>query len=352
MRFRALPVNVGDSFLLDYKNKFILVDGGKNKTHIIDLLKKEKIPKNHFDLLICTHYDADHINGILGILESNKYTFKEIWLPEILGSISYTLSKKLPEVLNYLRKRNSEEIKLEDKINSSTELPFSEHEENSFEKIDLITLEQFTTFFSNSWFWNDFLFFERSYLNTPIFMALYKTCSIIRASLLSGSHIRWFKYFKQEVRYKCNYDLIAMNARETGITIYGDINLQKAIYLTTINKESLVFLFDSEDLPNVLFCADSDLSFCSSKIQLKENSIVTAPHHGSEDNQAAYSIINGNHLYFVRSDRSQAKRPGETYLQQDTRYCTICRNKTPKQKVELNYQHGLFSTLAKFCTCG
>ena len=85
MRFRALPVNVGDSFLLDYQNKYILVDGGMNKKHIIDLLKKEKIPKNNLDVLICTHYDADHINGILGILESNKYTFKELWLPEILG---------------------------------------------------------------------------------------------------------------------------------------------------------------------------------------------------------------------------------------------------------------------------
>lgn len=94
MKLTALPVNVGDSFLLRDEDKIILVDGGMNKTHILNLLRKEQIPNDHIDLLVCTHYDADHINGIIGILKSQKFTFKEIWLPEILGSIGYTLSKK------------------------------------------------------------------------------------------------------------------------------------------------------------------------------------------------------------------------------------------------------------------
>jgi len=349
MRFRALPVNDGDSFLFDYKNKFILVDGGKNKKHIIHLLKKEKIPKNHLDVLICTHYDADHINGILGILESNKYSFKEIWLPEILGSISYTISKSLEEILRYLR--DGKIINIVDKIDSSMELPLSKHEDNSFEKIDTIILEELTTFYPNPWYWNNFLSFWSPYLNKPLSMAIYKICSIIRASLLSGGYIRWFKYSNNEVRHKCEYNLIAMNSKETGITIYRPIDLLRAIYLTTINKESLVFLFDSANFPNILFCADSDLSFCSSKIYLKDNSIVTAPHHGSEENKTAYSKINGNNLYFVRSDRSQLKRPGPTYLKQSNKYCTICRNKTLKQKVKLTCRKGSTVTSAVPCIC-
>jgi hypothetical protein len=349
MRFHALPVNVGDSFLLNYDDKFILVEGGMNKRHIIDLLKKEKIPKNHIDVLICSHYDADHINGILGILESNKYSFKEIWLPEILGSISYTLSKNLRELLDYFR--NSFNLEVNDNIDSSLNLPVAEYEENSLEKIDTIVLSEITTFYPNPWYWKNYGYFWSDLLDTPLSMGLYKTCSIVRASLLSGSYIRWFKYLNNGVDYRCGYNLIAMNAKETGITLYKPIDLLMALYLTTINKESLVFLFNKDELPNILFCADSDLSFCSTNINLRDNSIITAPHHGSEENQAVYSKINGNNLYFVRSDRSQLRRPGPTYLKQNVRYCTICRNKTPKQKVELAYRRGSIITSATPCSC-
>jgi len=95
MHFTVLPVNVGDSFLLRQSGSSILVDGGKNRSHIVKLLTQELGPTRHVNVLICTHYDADHVNGILSILRSQKFTFDEIWLPEILGSLSYTISVKL-----------------------------------------------------------------------------------------------------------------------------------------------------------------------------------------------------------------------------------------------------------------
>lgn len=121
MTFSALPVNVGDSFLLRDDNKIILVDGGMNQQHIVQLLQHEQIPDNHIDLLVCTHYDADHINGIIGILKSQKFTFKEIWLPEILGSIGYTLSKKIRELFKDLRENRIDlEIKTSEYESVST----------------------------------------------------------------------------------------------------------------------------------------------------------------------------------------------------------------------------------------
>ena len=103
MIFTALPVTVGDAFLLRSPLGTILVDAGKNRKHILQLLEKEGLPKNHINLLVCTHYDADHIQGLLGILESNKFTFDEIWLPEVLGSLSYTISEDLWAILKALR---------------------------------------------------------------------------------------------------------------------------------------------------------------------------------------------------------------------------------------------------------
>ncbi len=107
MKFSALPVNEGDSFLLRTEDMTVLVDGGKNRRDILKLLHKEKIANKHIDLLICTHYDADHINGIIGILKSGQYSFKEIWLPEVLGSLGYTLSERVGEIIGFLREHIS-----------------------------------------------------------------------------------------------------------------------------------------------------------------------------------------------------------------------------------------------------
>jgi beta-lactamase superfamily II metal-dependent hydrolase len=61
MKFTALPVKVGDAFLLETTEKHtILVDGGMNQSHIIQLLNNPHIKNNHITLLVCTHYDADH----------------------------------------------------------------------------------------------------------------------------------------------------------------------------------------------------------------------------------------------------------------------------------------------------
>jgi len=109
MRFTALPVNVGDAFLLRSSYGTTLVDGGQNRKHILTLLKQEAPINNHINLLVCTHYDADHVNGIRGVLESGDYTFDEIWLPEILGSLAYTISEDLLGVLRKLRDIDDEE---------------------------------------------------------------------------------------------------------------------------------------------------------------------------------------------------------------------------------------------------
>ena len=123
------------------------------------------------------------------------------------------------------------------------------------------------------------------------------------------------------------------------------------LQLTTINKESLVFCYENEENPNVLFCADSDLSFTTTKLNLKNNSIVTAPHHGSNDNNAAYSNILGKDLMFVRSDRSQSKRPGAGYMAQNEKYCTICRKMGPKKEVVIKYTNNGIIKPQNKCNC-
>jgi len=346
MKFTALPVNVGDSFLLYVNDKYILVDGGMNKSHIIALLNKERIPNKHIHYLICTHYDADHINGIIGILKSGKYTFDELWLPEIFGSIGYSISEKLEDILVYQRKNYPEIERLSTKEVTEVQIDNDNKERtNSFERINTKVLDELIKFpldkrliYTWPYFIIDYDIFPTS-INLSMVNALYKISSLLTSALSSGSYIRWFKYTGRYEHYQCPHNLYAENAQETAITIYSPQIFMEMLFLTTINKYSLVFIFDDDDnhLPNVLFTADSDLHFYSQLKRLEEFSIVTAPHHGSEANSLAYSKVYVNNLIFVRSDRSQLRRPGPTFLSQQNRYCTICRTKGPKQKIIIDF---------------
>lgn len=84
---QMLPAEEGDCLILTYGKKGqrphrILIDGGtpptfeRLKRYILDELG----PERHFELLIVTHIDDDHIGGILPLLRSDLgVTFGDIW---------------------------------------------------------------------------------------------------------------------------------------------------------------------------------------------------------------------------------------------------------------------------------
>ncbi|MES0488881.1 MAG: MBL fold metallo-hydrolase [Leptospirales bacterium] len=361
MKFTALPVNVGDSFLIRTENYVVLVDGGMNKQHILKLLRQEKIPNNHIDLLICTHYDADHINGIIGILKSQKYSFKELWLPEILGSIGYTLSKNIGELFGDPRNYNFSIEKYQTNSHSvfdryeSEEINEVSSSNNSFEKIDNDVLSGIGKAFFP---WYDELFWNFNKINTTsqykMISSAKSVASLVSNSLSSGAYIRWFKYQNKETHKTYGFNMYCENSLQTDITLFDRELFFLALYeisLSKINKYSLVYMHRKDEIPDVLFTADSDLNFYSNKVALKNNSIITSPHHGSSANDLAYAKITGANLTYVRSDRSQQNRPGKGYLNNQNKFCTICRNITQKQKIEFDFNGTIFTTSARVCNC-
>lgn len=86
-RIKMLPARNGDCFLIQYgdprnPNK-ILIDGGTSGTYKDIQSELQKLPsdQHHFELLIVTHVDRDHIEGILALLtnSNNKVKFDDIW---------------------------------------------------------------------------------------------------------------------------------------------------------------------------------------------------------------------------------------------------------------------------------
>jgi metallo-beta-lactamase superfamily protein len=350
MKFTALPVKRGDSFYLIDEGKHILVDGGMCQKQIVQLLDNENIPNNHFDVLICTHYDADHLYGIIGILKSQKYTFKELWMPEILGSIGYTISEKKLSILEIFRKENKqvefENIKKDFQNNEKQNE--NDFYNNELEKLNYLVLRNI---YRHLKFIDRYKCYYHQGVTFNFYLSLKNITNLLSLCLNSGSYIRWFS-FKEEMKAKeINNNLYPLNSIESGLTQYNLNDLKNALYLTTINKRSLVFKYMNSEKPEILFTADSDLSFIINNIQLNDNSIITAPHHGSQSSSLAYSKIAGFNLTFVRSDKFQIKRPCHEYLQKDKKYCTVCRAKTEKQKVVLKLIKGQFISKSRICSC-
>jgi len=82
-----LPAAFGDSILIEYgdtgKEKYILIDGGPyyNYPILAEALKKVCPKLEALELLIVTHVDIDHIDGIVRMLNESSLNFviEEIW---------------------------------------------------------------------------------------------------------------------------------------------------------------------------------------------------------------------------------------------------------------------------------
>ena len=86
-RLEMLPAHHGDALWIEYGDEtrlsHILIDGGTKGTYtdIRRLLKALPEDERHIELLVITHVDADHIEGVLKLFDDNSLnaTLGEIW---------------------------------------------------------------------------------------------------------------------------------------------------------------------------------------------------------------------------------------------------------------------------------
>ena len=82
IKLHFLPARYGDAIWIEYgddtQTHRILIDGGTRGTrhNITKLLNSLPEEERKFELLVVTHIDRDHIEGILGLLEEEELPFK------------------------------------------------------------------------------------------------------------------------------------------------------------------------------------------------------------------------------------------------------------------------------------
>lgn len=318
MKFYALKISEGDSFVLQTNDeKNYLIDTGKSDHECLHELRELAICR--IDAVFITHFDADHFNGLESVVNSS-IDVREVWLPDCFARIRKTLhgeaSKFLKTLLNEV-----------DTTNASAMVGLPTQNKNiSFTLVKL----------------PDSVLIKRH---------LEKLSSIVEICNCKNIPVRWLTYHNQICNSRILNNIIGLNCTENrNIQAYED-DLEVLYYLSRINQECIVIKYCSQS--EVLLTGDSGFSFAKDrKIELKDNSIVTAPHHGSRQNQLVYSIIQGSGLTYVRSHNSTVQRGSisETFIALERKYCVKCQNKK-LERVFLEYIDGEWSAHNETCIC-
>jgi|TARA_B110000211_G_scaffold192920_1_gene220415 beta-lactamase superfamily II metal-dependent hydrolase len=376
-KFISISVNQGDAFYLEREERKILVDGGKSRNGFPQQFLRTTNSES-IDILVCTHADADHINGLLGLLDQG-FSIAEVWLPGAWTSRLEDLINRPDKFIfeagiEIMEKDHGDESNLEE-IDESTNPDCIENvtpDEPCIEISKIYSAIE-TQEKNNEWkyrFSFEPLFYHQIHKmlgrdrDRDIYIDAIKTAEKIREMAIlayhSGAKIRWFEFGQKPTKNCGEKYLRPINSRET-FQISKRKSALEYLSLSKANKESLVFHSPTENgRANVLFSADSDLAFNSNLQKVGADSIITAPHHGSEHNKNAYQELTNNNVItnesiLIRSDGKYKSRPGNSYLQSVAkRACTLCRPYiTPKQNVifESNGKGWLASKDLNWCKC-
>ncbi len=381
-KFIAIGVGQGDAFFLQRGDFALLVDGGRSVDGFAVQFQRV-VKRSSVDVLVCTHNDSDHANGILGFLESGLKC-REIWLP---GSWTDRLEDLLLKSDEFFFELVKDIGELHERPRSLSALgdwyaEIIQDEGVSYEEASADELAEAIETASEieggyrGYPWPRGFPWTRYHLELRprlykwwredwriqlLFEAIAAGERIRRIALAayhSGALIRWFEFASEGRRGGIPDRLVPVNAREVAIVLRKRWKALRYFALTTSNKRSLVFYSPGlNNEPAVLFTADSDLGF-SQSIQWHPDMIITAPHHGSESNAEAYRRFQkeaqGVSAIWVRSDGRFKTRPGSSYLQvPGTRFCTLCRGGVnPKQDLRFTLHRCQWKPVAtRKCCC-
>jgi hypothetical protein len=326
----SLAIGTGDSFLIRNGDESYLIDSGGNQKSILKLIPKR------INLAICTHNDSDHCKGFIGILKSEKHTIDEIWLPGTWSAI-------IDYVKKYSYNRISSRMNFGDinltNIDSNNIL--RNILQDTDQDIDDFTDDlAFIRDIEDDLYWHyPTLHLNPSDLNSSekIRFNIKRILEIAILAYERGVAIRWFSPESSDNSVFNNFRPVNCKRLQKTKKIRDDrfdYFLQLA-YLTSENEYSLVFEYHINDIPRILFTADSipNSNFYTEQI------IVTAPHHGSDSNRQAYENIKGNDIIWVRSDRPSFKRPCKKFLDLSNKYCLSCTKNYPIKSKKISFKY-------------
>lgn len=335
MNFEINMINVedGDAILLqlrkENKKALIVIDGGYSQ-HYTKLKKRvyELLPdfENKIDLIVCTHYDNDHLEGISLLLDDCKkdeIEIGEIWLHKIDDSLEETI-KGMEEKLK---------LEIEVSIPERKRLWELNHALTGFKKID-----EYNSTFDNLVIEN--YNFLKTLLKKILTYGLEdKVKQVTRGFALSGFEefkvisptTKYYNDFLPKLRDEKFLNEISNSIREKFLveeekTIEEQILdttspcerlMKRSTGVTPTNMVSIVTLLKVNDL-KLLFTGDSGIESYQKQslldTDLKDLDWLQLPHHGSKYNTSSIMLEHFNPRIVFVSGEGIENRPSSNII--------------------------------------
>jgi beta-lactamase superfamily II metal-dependent hydrolase len=288
---KVLNVGDGDAIIIhvqkETKDLLIVIDGGdttwgKKVSDEVDGFCK-KLKKEAPDLIVCTHYDSDHIAGIITLIEKYQNKIKMIWIDQPKGVVKEAL-RAAPNVLAYIQSKKN----MLTKINE-----FSVYQNYlaspNYEKYGLV-LESLTQL-------NTVIELIKKY-NIPTKEPIAGKCEYTgweEIKVIGPTQEYYNKVFLKQNNllqiFQEEYEDLLLESKKVkapASTNPCDL-LKKTSNITPTNKASAIIRFDCED-GKYLFTGDAGIESLKSVIGYPESitkmKFLKIPHHGSNNNMS------------------------------------------------------------------
>ncbi|URC14808.1 ComEC/Rec2 family competence protein [Flavobacterium sp. B183] len=285
---KILNVKDGDAIIIQAEKGseklLIVIDGGDKdfKSKTLDQVKQycQEMNKKAPDLIVCTHYDSDHIAGIITLIEHYKSEIGQVWVHQPHGQLKDSL-RAAPLVLEHIQD-NTSILDL-----NSYGLYHSYLAAPQFDKYKLVieSVDQLNNLLSLIKKYN---ISTREPVSGECSLDGWDEIKVIGPTReyynkIIGKPKNMIEIFQDEYEY-----MILENAREKKQTSADPCTLLKTTSsITKTNKVSAVIKFDCED-GGYLFTGDAGIeSFKAAEgypESLRNLKFLKVPHHGSNNN--------------------------------------------------------------------
>jgi len=313
IKFQFLEAGSGDSIFISTEQTNVLIDGGDPKTFGLGFLDEVGI----IDIMILTHYDRDHIGGLIDLLKYEKKKIlknsnyiskiKEVWANSFVKAFPYvttsnnTSKQDLVTLLDFIRDLKGQ-IELKDN--------FSVNNQRHFKHKDL----EFILLSPND---------EQLAKNSPIEIEEYEKDNLTARSTTNRS-----KDAMQSI------DTLAKNK---------DDKLDTSIP----NSLSLAFILVYKD-KYYLFLGDTHIKYVTKELKYLQKKhkkfhnfeFIKLSHHGSRNNitkEFIQSTTSKNYIILTDGKR-HSKHPDKETL---SKILVHRNNKNDKINFIVNYKHML-----------
>ena len=297
-KIRILDVGDGDAMIIhlnkDGEDLVLVIDGGQPwhyksiiKPVLVELL--EEVNKTAPDIVVATHYDSDHIGGLIPLVKDYIHGIKEVWV------------HRSPE-LNDDEKMILESADRMDNLKSINQFIFESQIINENSPIKEEAIREKSTFIIESLKQLDtFLgllpehkvrqvYHGDSYNDWPEIRVLGPTKDYFNDLFPSDKNLK--ELIIEETIDYVNESLLSTRKRNIELISYGKnpchfLKDDRTVKLTPTNKASIIIAINKDD-KRFLFTGDAGIHSFKAipnwSTELKNLYWLKVPHHGSDNN--------------------------------------------------------------------